>query len=198
MSLPNPGQDAVPFTTLTAQFYDETIANIEALAMGTGLNDAVLTNAKLATSAGEPGGAWNAYTMTYTNFSLGNGTVTYSKYKRVGNTVFFRARIALGSTSAFSGVAAFSLPVAGHSDHEVNDIMLGAGMIVDSGATVRPGVPFFVTDSTMSLTTVATLAGANPSFTDITQSSRSIQTGGPIVWSTGDVIQWYVAYEVAP
>lgn len=38
MPLPYPGQDAVPFTTLTAQFYDETIANIESLADGTGFD----------------------------------------------------------------------------------------------------------------------------------------------------------------
>lgn len=43
MALPFPGQDAVPFTTLTAQFYDETIANIESLAAGTGLDDGVVT-----------------------------------------------------------------------------------------------------------------------------------------------------------
>jgi hypothetical protein len=38
MPLPFPGQDAVPFTTLTAQFYDETIANIESLADGSGFD----------------------------------------------------------------------------------------------------------------------------------------------------------------
>lgn len=46
MSLPNPGQDAVPFTTLTAQFYDETIENIEALADGSGLDDGAVGPAK--------------------------------------------------------------------------------------------------------------------------------------------------------
>lgn len=38
MPLPNPGQDAVPFTTLTAEFYDNTIENIESLADGTGFD----------------------------------------------------------------------------------------------------------------------------------------------------------------
>lgn len=46
MPLPNPGQDAVPFTTLTAQFYDETIENIESLADGSGMdNDSIPASA---------------------------------------------------------------------------------------------------------------------------------------------------------
>lgn len=48
MSLPNPGQDAVPFTPLTAEFYDDTIENIEALAAGTGLDDDSVIPAKLS------------------------------------------------------------------------------------------------------------------------------------------------------
>ena len=36
MSLPNPSMDAVPFTPLTAEFLDDMIQNIEALAAGTG------------------------------------------------------------------------------------------------------------------------------------------------------------------
>lgn len=48
MPLPNPDQDAVPFTILTAQFYDETIENIEALADGSGLNNGAVGNSQLA------------------------------------------------------------------------------------------------------------------------------------------------------
>jgi hypothetical protein len=38
VSLPYPSMDAVPFTPLTAAFLDQMIANIEALAAGTGQN----------------------------------------------------------------------------------------------------------------------------------------------------------------
>lgn len=51
MSLPNPGQDAVPFTPLTAEFYDDTIENIEALAAGTGLDDGSVGPIKLDVDA---------------------------------------------------------------------------------------------------------------------------------------------------
>jgi hypothetical protein len=46
-NLPNPGQDAVPFTTLTAEFYDNTIENIESLATGTGIGDGAIPVSKL-------------------------------------------------------------------------------------------------------------------------------------------------------
>lgn len=49
MALPNPGMDFVPFDILTAEELDDVVENIEALAAGTGLNDASVTAAKLAT-----------------------------------------------------------------------------------------------------------------------------------------------------
>jgi hypothetical protein len=52
MPLPNPGQDAVPFTTLTAQFYDETIENIESLADGTGFDSAAIPGSALSNESG--------------------------------------------------------------------------------------------------------------------------------------------------
>lgn len=42
MPLPNPGQDAVPFTPLTAEFYDDTIENIEALQDWSAFDDGTL------------------------------------------------------------------------------------------------------------------------------------------------------------
>jgi hypothetical protein len=51
MSLPNPGMDAVPFTTLPASFLDQIIANVEALATGSGLNTNAISAVKLATNA---------------------------------------------------------------------------------------------------------------------------------------------------
>lgn len=46
--LPYPDQDAVPFTTLTAQFYDETIANIESLSAGTGFENGAIPYAAMS------------------------------------------------------------------------------------------------------------------------------------------------------
>jgi hypothetical protein len=56
---------------------------------------------------------WVAYTPTFANFSLGNGTVT-AKYIQQGKMVTVSLQVTLGSTSSVSasGGIQFSLPVA--------------------------------------------------------------------------------------
>lgn len=55
--------------------------------------------------------AWSTYTPTFTNFTLGNGTVI-AKYFRVGRVVHVSVNVTLGTTSSVSGVITMSLPVA--------------------------------------------------------------------------------------
>lgn len=55
--------------------------------------------------------AWQSYTPTWSNLTLGNGTST-GQYCRVGNVIFFRAQLAFGTTTAITGFAYPSLPVA--------------------------------------------------------------------------------------
>ena len=47
---------------------------------------------------GNTGGAWQTWTPTYNNLTVGNGTVTCG-YKQIGKTVTFRWIFQLGSTS---------------------------------------------------------------------------------------------------
>lgn len=56
---------------------------------------------------------WITYTPTFTNFTLGNGTVT-AKYVQVGKLVTVSVQVTLGSTSSVSatGGIQLSLPVA--------------------------------------------------------------------------------------
>lgn len=81
MPLPYPGQDAVPFTTLTAQFYDETIANIESLADGSGLDSnavGIIRLNSMETTDVQNGSALVASTWTDTfankSFTVDNST----------------------------------------------------------------------------------------------------------------------------
>lgn len=57
--------------------------------------------------------AWSDYTPTFSNFTLGNGTVT-GKYFRIGRLVHFIVQVTLGSTSSVSATGGIqaSLPVA--------------------------------------------------------------------------------------
>lgn len=129
MALPNPGQDAVPFTTLTAQFYDDTIENVESLAAGTGLNDGVITNAKLSTASGNLAAVWTAWTPTITGLTSPAAT-NYFRYKLVGKLCFIM--YSCGGTST-SGNLTFTLPFA---TKNVNNLSIEtmSGLSIDNGS----------------------------------------------------------------
>jgi hypothetical protein len=57
--------------------------------------------------------AWSDYTPTFSNFTLGNGTVS-GKYFRIGRFTHFIVQVTLGSTSSVSATGGIqaSLPVA--------------------------------------------------------------------------------------
>lgn len=54
---------------------------------------------------------WQPYTPTWSNLTVGNGTVT-AWYVRIGNTVHYRVRLVWGSGTTASGLFYPSLPVA--------------------------------------------------------------------------------------
>lgn len=61
-----------------------------------------------------PLGAWTSYTPTFSNFTLGNGTLTAS-YARMGRTIVFRVTVVLGTTSVMGTDPLFTLPVTAAS-----------------------------------------------------------------------------------
>src|SRR6185369_9654216 len=61
-------------------------------------------------NGGVPQSAWGSWTPSWTNLSVGNGTVV-AKYVQIGKTVFARLSLVLGSTSTVTGPVIFSLPV---------------------------------------------------------------------------------------
>lgn len=68
-----------------------------------------VVNTSLEPTAGEPGGAWAAYTPTCTNIS---NTTNTGAYMLLGKTVFFRAKVLLTGSSTVSGTPDISLPLA--------------------------------------------------------------------------------------
>jgi hypothetical protein len=56
-------------------------------------------------------GGWASYTPSFTNFTLGNGTVAAGS-RQTGKSVAFRIYLSIGSTSSASGGVSISLPVA--------------------------------------------------------------------------------------
>jgi hypothetical protein len=56
-------------------------------------------------------GAWNSWTPTAGNYSVGNGSLT-SRYMQMGKSVHFQFALVFGTTTSISGDFNFSLPVA--------------------------------------------------------------------------------------
>lgn len=126
---------------------------------------------------------WQSYTPTFTNFTLGNGTVS-SAYMRTGNIVHWYCSVVLGSTSVVSGRIDLSAPV-----NIAGVELFGNATFTDSGtaaypATVRP----------VSSTTLA-LYALNAAGSYLLPSSTGATV--PFTWTTGDGFAFLYTYRVS-
>ena len=174
------------FDILTAEEQNNLVENIEALAAGTGLNAGIITNANLATGAGQPGGAWTTWTPSYVNLTIGNGTVV-AVYKKIGRTIHFRYKLTLGSTSSIGSAPTISLPVNLNS---IDSIINSSGYCSPGGSdnyiTARNN-----TDGVTSFRPAALGAGgAYATLSNITATT-------PGTWATGNILQLAGSYEGA-
>jgi hypothetical protein len=135
--------------------------------------------------------AWTDYTPTITadggGFSLGNG-VASGRYKQIGKTVFFYAKLVYGSTtSPGSGHWNFSLPVTAYN----SNFELSAS-ILDDGAAWYGGVGNGnYTGSTTSFAVIT------PSPTSSVTTWVPVGNGGPFTWTSADNITISGSYEAA-
>jgi hypothetical protein len=72
-------------------------------------NTSLVANSSEATGL-EWQGAWQAWTPTLTNLTVGNGTQT-ARYQQIGKTVNFDYRFVFGSTSSIAFAPSITLPV---------------------------------------------------------------------------------------
>ena len=101
------------------------------------LADGSVTNDKLA---GGIGGAWQSWTPSYTNITVGNGTVS-AKYIQIGKTVFYRFLLKMGTTTSVSNNPTMSPPIEAHADYNNSSNAVGTCMARDtSAANEHPGV----------------------------------------------------------
>lgn len=165
--------NAWPYPTDTDYVYLGAQA-IEALADGI---DASTGNGLLA---------WTSYTPTFTNFSLGNGTITLAKFKQLGKLVFVKVLVTLGSTSTVTGRIGFTLPVtatADNTDKAINNAGLLAGAVSAIG--------FVALGSATRADLYAILASGT--FTTATNISSTI----PGTWASASTFSATFTYEAA-
>ena len=137
-------------------------------------------------------GTYTAYTPTFTNLTVGNGTLT-SSYARVNDFVHYFGKIVFGSTTAISGNVSLSLP-----------INLNADM---AGTTAQQFGPVSYRDQSVVTTfigngrvstgsaTTAILEVLNVSTTYAVNSSLSSTV--PFTWTTSDNLTWNFYYKAA-
>lgn len=170
-----PANEERPLTTYTTDLsaiHDPATNSAPPATFG----DAIVDNFKAV------GEAWTAHSPTYTNFSLGNGTVG-AWFLQWGKRVEYRGTITMGTTSSVTGEFRVSLPVAPKASSD----QVGTARAVDVSAS----------------------SARNVGLAEISQATwgtsihfASDGVGGwnatvPFTWANGDTLTWHITYEAA-
>lgn len=149
------------------------------------ITDAAVTPAKLIAGTGT-GWATASYTPTFSNFTIGNGTVS-GTYLQVGKFVFAEGVLTLGSTSSTSGQVIMTLPVTAASRYSAAYLVGYFHYYNSAGNAYYPGNLY-----TGSTTTVGTyFLNAAGTYTVWQFSSATI----PATWAVNDKLFWQLRYE---
>lgn len=133
--------------------------------------------------------AWTSYVPTFTNFTIGNGTVVAS-YTQIGKTVLARGFVTLGTTSAMAVQPIMSLPVASSTSVYVADRSpLGTSSLNDTGTAEYESTVKWKTSTT------AALWALNAAGTYATNAN--INSTAPFTWTSSDTFSWSIFYETA-
>ena len=161
---------------------------VEALQAKVGADSSAVTSSldyKVAALEGQ--GAYTDYTPSFTNFTLGDGTVV-ARYTQVQDFVHYWGLITLGSTSSMGTAPQLTLPVT--SANTTNNNFSSNVWYEDPGVQNATGV----------MTTIA--AGAQAYFNVFVTSgtygqATALTATVPFTWATGDRIQFNMVYEAA-
>jgi hypothetical protein len=124
---------------------------------------------------------WSAWSPTWTNVTVGDGTVV-ARYFKLGRMVWFELHFTLGSTSAVSGLASVDLPVDAAGVAAFN---VGHGEVIDASG--------FQYGAYTRLTAVDRMA----IFVDNGTSAVQLAPLVPFTWTQTDGISLIGFYEAA-
>lgn len=133
-------------------------------------------------------GVLSSYTPSWTNLTVGNGTVAAS-YAQIGKVVYLSVILVFGSTTAVSGEVSFTLPVTASG---VPIKFLGSFVsLQDSGTATYLGT--VVTAGTGTIW----VRSQRSDGTYLMATGGSLSSTSPFTWTTGDSIQVGITYEAA-
>ena len=131
-------------------------------------------------------GAWQSYTPTFVNITVGNGTVV-ARYSQINKVVTVQMKFTLGSTStiAVAGAITMSLPVTSATAQYASSSLIGIGSALDTGITNYQLWTLWVSSTTVG-------------FGYMTSNRyQEIYSVGPFTWATNDVLACSFTYEAA-
>lgn len=136
------------------------------------------------------GAAWIPYTPTFSNLTVGNGTLNCA-YHRVGKTVFYRIRFTLGSTSAIGTDPRYSLPFPSINYGAQYSYMLSSTVALydNSPLGLRSGRSLWM-NTTQGGIDVLIVSGSQIAGSNLTATV-------PHTWAVNDVIDIEGSYEAA-
>lgn len=148
--------------------------------------DAAVTPAKLLAGTGTSW-AWQSWTPTWTNLTVGNGTVA-AFYNQTGKTVHCTIAFTMGSTSVMGSNPTATYPVTAAARFTAN-IMLGTLYLEDAGVAGYLG--FIQTRGT------TTFGFNQPGAAGTYLTNGSVTAAIPFAWGTGDFFSGSFIYEAA-
>jgi hypothetical protein len=155
------------------------------MALKTSWSAAALTETDINTYLTHTGGAFDTWTPTWSNLTVGNGTVT-ARYWRAGRFVICGIRVDFGSTTSITGSPSFTLPATAASTAlDWNNVL----NLTDTGSGTYRGI-----------IRLATTAAAEIRYESVAGSLIALQavsSSAPFTWTTGDAFDGTFIYEAA-
>jgi hypothetical protein len=155
------------------------------MALKTSWSGAAATETDINTYLTHTGGSFDTWTPTWSNLSVGNGTVT-ARYWRAGRFVICGVRVDFGSTTSISGSVSFTVPVTAASTAlDWNNVC----NLTDNGTATYRGMV------RLGSTTTGTIRYESVSGSLVT--IQAVSSSAPFTWTTGDAFDAVLIYEAA-
>jgi len=150
--------------------------------LSVGANNNVIVADSTAATGLKYQGAWQTYTPTTGNLTVGNGTLT-GRYRQVGKQIDCFVQFTLGSTSAIATTPYFSLPVTAAQDK-----WSITGRLTDAG--VSNYLAFADVNTANAFLGALGTAGTYGNQPTVTATA-------PFTWATSDFFTFSFSYEAA-
>jgi hypothetical protein len=136
-------------------------------------------------TAWRPYGYRQTFTPTFTNFTLGNGTVNWSHYTQIDDFIYCEVKVTLGSTSVMGSLPRMALPVTTASTGLYQQ--LGNATLLDEGSTIYQGLLYAPSGATTAEIRALNVGSTYASWADVTATV-------PFTWTTTDAFVLSISY----